>query len=89
MGVGQYALVQFDQQPSAFADVRITKDRLKEDVGVAYFRASTDVNAVADNTDAKQLLDNSHKHLSGINRNTSSVAMDIKAVEQRMSGLQY
>jgi hypothetical protein len=86
---GEKLLVQFDQQPSAFADVRLTKDRLKEDVGVAYFRASVDVDTVADSTETKQLLDNSHKHLSGIDRKTARVTMDIQTVDKRMSGLKY
>ena len=37
----------------------------------------------------KQLLDNSHKHLSGIDRKTARVTMDIQTVDKRMSGLKY
>lgn len=86
---GENLLVKFDQQPSAFADVRLTKDRLKEDVGVAYFRASIDVTTVSDGAETKKLLDNSHKHLSGIDKKTARVAMDIQTVDNRMSGLKY
>lgn len=86
---GEKLLVQFDRQPSAFADVRLTKDRLKEDVGVAYFRASTDANMADNKTEAKEFLDNSHKHFSEIDKKSSGVAMDIQAIEQRMSGQKF
>lgn len=83
---GEKLLAQYDQQPSAYADVRLTKDRLKEDVGAAYFRAAHIASDAPDSMTAKQMLDNSYKHFSSIDRVNTRVARDIDVIEKRISG---
>lgn len=82
---GENMIDQFDQRPEAFANARLTKDRLKEDVGVAYFRASANPAVADDSNEKKQLLDNSFKHYSTISNKSPRLAIDIRTVEQRIA----
>ncbi len=83
-GLGEGMLEQFDGNVVAFSAARLTKDRLREDVGTAYARASslTDKGGtkVIDTALAKKALE----HFRDISRESEVLSRNISDLKQRM-----
>ena len=77
-------LEKFDDNPESFAQARLTRDRLREDIGLAYVKASRQIKTDASSgANSDELLNKAHKYYSEINTKTPKVLRDIEYVKQQ------
>lgn len=80
---GQELIAGYEDQSTAFANARITQDRLKADVGTAYYRAAS-LQTGEGAADVKSLLESSQKLLSEIEQKSPATYRDIATVKARI-----
>ena len=77
-------LGQYDTEARAFADVRLSKDRLLEDTGTAYFRASERLDPASNLEERRQFLKRAIKYFYEIKDKREVILLNISTAEQRM-----